>query len=207
VLLQVGGDVSYLGFELGGDILSALARLLLVAGLLAWPIASPLPPGRRATNALDILTILVGVGLLYWALVLAPALEQEQALAWPQDVLRLAFPVGSLVMLGAASRLLYLQSQYAGSTAQLAFGAAAMTASITDGIYAYLATAGRYQTGGWLDLGWVLAALLLCLAGVLQVRLLTQCALPAHRTQPVALRCWYRMSTAGGLPLLGLRAG
>ncbi len=210
MLMQVGGDIGYLRSEVAGDILSGLARILLITGLLSWPIASPLPPGKRIKNALDILTILIGVGLLYWALVLAPALGRGQGVDWTQDALGLVAPAGSMVLLWAASRLLYLQSLFAGSTAQLALGVAAMTASLTDGVFAYQVTADRYQTGGWLDLGWALASLLICLAGVLQIRMLAQPASPALPSQKInRLAVFWLLVPYAWLPvaylLLGLR--
>ncbi len=207
IFLQVGGDIAYLRSELTGDIFSALARILLILGMLAWPFGRSVAPGNRIKNFLDILSILIGATMLEWVFVLGPAIENGQELAWPNSLLKLASPAGAMVMVWAASRLLYLQSLRTGSKAQMALGVAALVSAMTDSLYVYQDTFGLYQVGGWLDLGWALGSLLICLAGLLQIQLLNLPAQPPAPITPTRLAAFWMLVPYIWLPIAYILLG
>ncbi len=209
ILLQVCGDIAYLSSELTGDLFSALARILLILGVLSWPFGRSVAQGNRIKNFLDILAILIGATMLEWVFVLGPAIENGQQLVWPHSLLTLAAPAGTMVMVWAASRVLYLQSLSPGSKAQMALGVAALVSAMTDSLYVYQDTFGLYQAGGWLDLGWALGSMLICLAGVLQIHRLNLPAQPPASIPTSRLAAVWMLVPYVWLPiayiLLGLR--
>ncbi|HLZ08084.1 MAG TPA: ATP-binding protein [Chloroflexota bacterium] len=118
---------------------------------------------------LDIGTVLVGGGVAVWFLILGPVargdLTDLLALA-----VALAYPIGDLaVVLGVAviaTRQIDDRSRRALGIlvlSQLAFVS-------SDLIYGSQSLQGAYQAGSLTDVGWMLAALLMCVSGLVQSR-------------------------------------
>ncbi len=138
--------------------------------------------GEIVNRALDLAVILIAAVLGFWNFLIGPIL-QSNAGAPPMELgILVAYPVGDLVMIGALLLIFYNdplppESSYRSPEPQafqqpgipvflLAGGMLVMI--LTDCLYSYQTVLGTYESGGWLDLGWVVANLLLGLAGVAQ---------------------------------------
>jgi diguanylate cyclase (GGDEF)-like protein len=122
--------------------------------------------GRQVRCMLDSALVTLGVGAVGWALVIGPLLpgtaKAGAIVAFAQPLFAVAI-VTTLVAVG-------LCGHHAVPPSFLIAGAAFAVAGLSDAGYAYLFMIHSYGDDSWLNLGWQLEAVLLCLAAAVAAR-------------------------------------
>lgn len=125
-------------------------------GLLSFP-ASARSRGDTLRFWIDTLTVSLGGGMLLWHFLLDPT-----AAAGGNDplaaALALAYPVGDLAVLFGAATVLLGRPRAANGLRLLAVGLLFWIAA--DVLYGYRSLQGTFESGSWIDMGWLLALLL-----------------------------------------------
>jgi two-component system cell cycle response regulator len=151
-------DVSYPNFT---DVLYLGAYPLTAVGLFL--IVRARTPGWDLPSLIDATIVAISVGLLAWIFVISPAATagdetmaaRAVATAYPtMDVLLLAVAVR--LMLGAGVRSAAFRLLIASMTVVLA----------ADAVYAVQSAMGTYESGNFLDAGWMIGAALLGAVGL-----------------------------------------
>jgi len=140
--------------------LSAYPFLLL--GILLLP-TRPLSNTARSRVLLDGLMIMAAVSTFSWYFILGPTLLQGADTAFA-DVVGVAYPFFDLVLFFCLLLLLFRSSVPALRPAMYLLSLALVIIIVTDSIYGYLTLQSAYETGGLVDIGWVLGYILLGLA-------------------------------------------
>lgn len=140
---------------------------LMLIGVLFLP-TKRIHPIDRWRIGLDISVVMVAATLGLWAYWLGPlaaAVHEERLIVW---FLSLAYPLGSLMLLGALLMLLYRQpkGQKPGPLFLLALSLA--VGIFGDTVYGYQALVGVYESATWLDLTWLMGTLFYFMAGIWQ---------------------------------------
>lgn len=158
-------DIFYLGFY-----------VLTLLGILLFPWRNS---SRAASLAmwLDVLTVVIGGGMLLWYFVLRSA-----ALEAGSDSLStfvgVAYPIGSLALIFGAAILSVKRPSRAGLNSLIFIGAGAVVRFIGDIIYAFQIFDGSYQSGNWSDLFWFVAFLCVALGATIDYHDAAQGAAP-----------------------------
>jgi diguanylate cyclase (GGDEF)-like protein/PAS domain S-box-containing protein len=186
-------------FPSTGDALYVAVYPVMMAGLLA--LVRRRNRGREGNGLIDGLILTVGLALPSWIALIAPYLHQHDLSPLARFV-SVAYPLGDVILLGAAVRLA-LDAGRRGPAFYL------LTASIvallgTDFVYGLLTLHGRYDHQLWLDAGWIASYLLWGAAGLHpSMARLDQ----PERGREVALT-WTRLALLTGAsliaPLLGI---
>jgi diguanylate cyclase (GGDEF)-like protein len=122
----------------------------LVAGLLL--MVRRRSPGRDRASLIDALIITIGVGTLSWVFLMAPYVH-DGTLGLATKLVSLAYPLMDLMLLGVVARLAAGAGGRDTTFRLLALGITALL--LTDAIYGWLQLHGIFETGGWLDAGWM----------------------------------------------------
>ena len=140
-------DVGYLG-----------AIPLTVAALLVHPAMRD-GAVRRARAAIDGIVVATAVAFVGWSLVLGP-LWRLTDLSTAGGVVAVAYPFGDIVMV--ALIVLIVRAMEPHRRTALWFVLAGLVAmAVTDSTYTYLTEVKNYSSGNILDVGWIVAYLLL----------------------------------------------
>jgi two-component system cell cycle response regulator len=121
---------------------------------------------RRVGGVLDAAVAGLGLGAIGWLLLVKPQMGAGISVA---SLTAIAYPVLDVVVI-----ITFVSVGLAGHR-QVApsvwlVGTAYATAALTDVVYTYLNASESYVSGNWLDLGWQLVAVLLCLAALCALR-------------------------------------
>jgi diguanylate cyclase (GGDEF)-like protein len=141
-----------------GDVWYLAMYPLLAAGLLV--LVKGRTPGRDAAGLLDALLVTVGVGMLTWGFLIDRYLEAGQ-LSLPAQVASAGYPLMDVLLLAVVARLLFDRGPRPVSFYLLAGGVLPLLLSDTG--YAIGRATGTFETGGVIELGWVLYYI--CLGG------------------------------------------
>jgi two-component system cell cycle response regulator len=172
--LWLGGELVWAGYAYigGGEApFPSVADLLYLASYVLVPVAVLVGFGgtdivRRARGVLDAVVATAGVGSLGWETLIRSQVADGWSLAAATGA---AYPllgmiiVVTLVSVGLAGHQQVPPSMWL-------VGAAFTVSAATDSAYTYLESVRGYSTGGWLNLGWQLEAVLLCLAALCACR-------------------------------------
>lgn len=141
---------------------------LFLLGVLHLP-AAPFSRSEWLKNALDLGIILLAAMLGLWNFLIGPLIEASAEKSWLVQALSLAYPMGDLILLWALLILLYhhFDGMHRGPVLLLAAGSAVMI--VSDCVFSYQSLSGTYESGGLLDIGWLVAYLFSGLAGMLHV--------------------------------------
>ncbi|HZC71638.1 MAG TPA: diguanylate cyclase [Jatrophihabitans sp.] len=140
-------------FYLSSYLLVPLALLLGFAGA----------SGRRKIRALlDSAVAAMGVGALGWQLLIAPQFDYGWSLATATGI---AYPLIGVVILVTLLAVGVGGHRHLPVSLWLV-GAAFAASAVTDAAYTYLASLHSYVDGDWLNVGWQVEAVLLCLAAL-----------------------------------------
>jgi two-component system cell cycle response regulator len=121
---------------------------------------------RRARSLLDAAVVGLGLGGAGWYFLVEPKLAG--GLSWA-TVTGVAYPlIGVVIVVTIASVALAGHRHVAPSVWIIAL--AFTVSSLTDASYTYIVTLHDYVSGDWLNLGWQVEAVLLCLAAVCALR-------------------------------------
>lgn len=136
------------------------------AGFLIFPIASVaavalFPAGRARLRSLDVLdgvVLTLALASISWVTGLEPILSSASA-SVPALSVSLAYPVGDFVVLTMALLALGRATRHRVPLGLVSAGMVAM--GVSDVVFTYRISSDSYATGAWLDVGWVLAFIIL----------------------------------------------
>ena len=128
---------------------------LMLCGLLSFPMRDE--AGRsRVTFGLDMATVMLGAGMVFWFFLLRPIAIARDASALESTV-ALAYPVGALVILFGIVAVLMRDPKRDVRAALYVLTAGGVAMLIADMSYAYLTLKDSWVSGGWGDMLYVLA--------------------------------------------------
>ncbi len=144
-------------------------------------LQKPASATQSVNDALDLAVILAAAILGFGNFLIGPILQSSVDLPPLDQMILAAYPVGDLLMLGALMLIIYSEPR---PIAPPKYGAAPdvrqpaipvfllglgmLTMIVADCIYTYQSFLGTYASGGLLDLGWIVANLLIGMAGMAQ---------------------------------------
>ncbi|MEV4411703.1 diguanylate cyclase [Catellatospora sp. NPDC049609] len=120
----------------------------------------------RGQGLLDALLVAAGAGAIGWQMIIAPLVPHDWTAA---ALVTFLYPVFSVSVVSILVAVMLSGSQYV-PRSMIIVGAAFGLAAITDGTYAYLTAVREYESWSWVNLGWQIEAVLLCLAAVTAAR-------------------------------------
>lgn len=131
------------------DVAYLLAYPALLAGILCFPVP-PRAHGERLKFWLDVVTVLIGGGMVLWYFILEPiAMTQYNSVL--EMVLSLAYPLSDLVVLfGITTMLLSSTHAHSRHVLRVLVGALVLLFN-ADLAFAYLTLQGVYESGAWPD--------------------------------------------------------
>jgi signal transduction histidine kinase len=141
---------------------------LFALGILLLP-KEPLTSSEKLKVFLDAGIVMIASVLLFWVLLIAPTIESNVQADALTSTLSVAYPVADLVLFFALIELLFrrIKSMQLVPVMLLIASTAFMIA--TDFVYMSKSLQGTYTSGGLMDTGWIIAYVLIGLAGVSQV--------------------------------------
>ncbi|MDI1464433.1 EAL domain-containing protein [Catellatospora sp. KI3] len=107
---------------------------------------------RDRAGVLDALTLLLGVGLLAWVIVIEPRFDTP-GLSPLDQITTIAYPLADLVLLSMVLRIVVV-SRWSAPVVLLAIGGAGMF--VSDMLHLFARLDGFWHIGGQLDVGWML---------------------------------------------------
>ena len=206
VAAQTLGDMAwfYLEVILGQQPFPSIADAFYIAfyplalfGLLSLPSA-PLQPSERMRVLLDLAIIMITAWMAIWFFIISPTTAQYENGQLDQ-ILAAAYPVGDLVLLGGIFTLLFRGAQGAVRSMLMLYLTGLLLNVAGDLSYAYASLNGTYESGGWMDISWILAYWFFALAAVRQEYM------KESRTTSLSARVFARSSLI--LPLLAIGLG
>jgi two-component system, cell cycle response regulator len=115
---------------------------------------------------LDVSVAMIAVAVTGFRFLIMPQLSDGWSLS---TVTSIAYPALDVAVLMLLCSMAFSGNRHVPRSVVLIGLAFAVTA-ITDGVYTYLATVNEYATGGWLDIGWEIEAVLMCVAALVALR-------------------------------------
>ncbi len=152
-------DVGYLGMP-----------PLAAAALLGLPLAATTLAGRVRT-ILDGLMVAASMLLVTWILVLGPLVRAGGESAISQAI-SFAYPVGDTVLITLVIYT-WLRARQSHTRLPLSLplvGTGLVCFAVADSGFVYLTTAGTYNSGDWIDLGWFTGFALILIAALTPAR-------------------------------------
>ncbi|MFJ7333221.1 aminotransferase class I/II-fold pyridoxal phosphate-dependent enzyme [Streptomyces sp. NPDC101110] len=110
--------------------------------------------GRDVPSLLDALIVTAGLALPVWVYLVQP-LTEVQGLTWQQRAISIAYPLGDILVLALLVRLLTPSPVNGSNRAVRLLVAGTVTLLVTDIAYGILQLNDVWETGSFLDLGWV----------------------------------------------------
>jgi diguanylate cyclase (GGDEF)-like protein len=170
------GDILWSVFELGlkispspsfADFFYLCYYPLFFFGIILFS-SQKITADERTKRFLDIVIILVASTLVYWVYLINPLLVHAVASPILQTVISVAYPIGDLVLLLALLLMIYYHSERIHFASIFFLGSALVVTIVTDTIYSIQEILESYQSGGLLDVGWILSYIIFALAAVTQ---------------------------------------
>lgn len=153
-------------FPSAADVFYLLFYPLALWGLLALP-GAPVGRGERMKFSLDMAIVMTGAWMLVWYFVISPL--AGSAGSEPLDrFLAAAYPIADLVTVAGVVWLFLRRPDPAIRSSLAMFMAGLGAFVVTDFIYAHSDLTGVYTSGGWLDIGWLMAYYAFALAAIRQ---------------------------------------
>jgi class 3 adenylate cyclase len=163
-LLFVAGDVTFgllqhvfhdSAFPSPADGLYLAGYPVLAAGL--WLLVRQRSAGRDWGVLIDAATVTVALGVVAWELLIVPH-TADDSLSIAEKVASIAYPVGDVLLLAFAARLLL--DRAARTVSYLLIALSLVSLLVADPLYSFLTIRGDYGSGSPIDAGWILAYLL-----------------------------------------------
>jgi signal transduction histidine kinase/DNA-binding response OmpR family regulator len=148
-----------------------LRYLLFLVGIFILP-AVPISSRERIKLLLDTGIVTIASILLFWTLIIAPTIEQSANADNLTLILSVAYPVMDLMLLFALIDLLLRRLGFPGQRALLFLAAGTTLLIVSDSIFNRQSLDGTYVSGGMVDNGWILAYIMVGLAGLSQAEFL-----------------------------------
>jgi class 3 adenylate cyclase len=181
-LLFVLGDVLFGLYEhvLGStpspsaaDGLYLLGYPALAAGL--WLLVRQRSSRTDWTSLIDAGMVTVALGIVSWELLMVPT-TRDDSLAISEKLIAIAYPLGDVLLLAVAARLVFDAAARTASHVLLVGSLACLL--VADPLYSALTIRGDYGSGSPADAGWILSYLLIGAAALHPSM--------RHATEPVA---------------------
>ncbi|MGH2573835.1 MAG: sensor histidine kinase [Actinomycetota bacterium] len=135
-------------FYLAGYPIIAVGLLLLVRGRI---------PGRDRASLIDAAIVTTGLTVLLWVYLVVP-FAYDPSLSWLERVVSIAYPLGDVLLIAVAARLLISPGARTGAYRLLSLSLLFLL--VADAVYAVLAQHGTYFTGHPVDGAWILSNVL-----------------------------------------------
>ncbi|GAA2368762.1 hypothetical protein Cme02nite_73480 [Catellatospora methionotrophica] len=120
----------------------------------------------RTQGLLDALLVAAGAAAIGWQTLISPLVPS----AWnAAAVVTFLYPVFSVSIVSILVAVLLSGARHV-PRSMIVVGMSFGLAAVTDGAYAYLTAVSRYQSDSWVNLGWQIEAVLLCVAAVVAGR-------------------------------------
>jgi class 3 adenylate cyclase len=142
-------------FPSPADAVYVLGYPLLAAGL--WLLVRQRSARTDWTSLIDAATVTVAVGIVTWALLIVPHTRND-SLSLAEKAFSIAYPLGDVLLLAVAARLLF--GPVARTTSHALIAASLACLLVTDPLFSLLELRGDYDPARSLDAGWILAYLL-----------------------------------------------
>ncbi|VVB71669.1 Methyl sulfide methyltransferase-associated sensor [uncultured archaeon] len=155
-----------------GDVFFLMAYPFFLAGAMALPSAH-FSPRERIKLLLDTSIVLIASIIIYWSLIIGPTIEENSGADVFTMFLAVAYPVMDLVLLFALIELVFRRQGISGFKPFFFLGGFCAASIITDAIYMRGSLANTYVSGDLLDSGWIIASLMIGLAGVSHIDIIT----------------------------------
>jgi signal transduction histidine kinase/DNA-binding response OmpR family regulator len=157
---------------------------LFLLGIFSLP-AIKFAYSERFKMMLDTGIVMVSAILVFWSLIIGPAIQEPGNSDLLTLFLSIAFPVADLILLFSVLELLFKRIYQSERTPLLFLAGGIISLIVTDSIYFRLIWEDAYVAGGLLDLGWPFAYLLIGLAGISQANAVSKGSLlPVEDVQP-----------------------
>jgi class 3 adenylate cyclase len=162
-LLFVAGDILFgyyehvaneTPFPSAADALYLLAYPVLASGL--WLLVRQRTTRTDLTSLIDAATVTVALGIVVWELLIVPY-TRDDTLSTAEKAISIAYPLGDVLLLAVAARLLFGTALRSVSYALVALSLVCLL--IADPIFALDTIRGDHGSGGVADAGWILAYL------------------------------------------------
>jgi diguanylate cyclase (GGDEF)-like protein len=124
---------------------------------------------QKVKNSLDMAIIMSGVLLGFWFFLLQPILNSTTGESWIEQALTLAYPAGDIMLFAALLWLLNSNPRYYARPPVVILIISTSIMIFTDTTFSYQSAMGIYQSGGWLDIGWMVSYLLIIVGALHQV--------------------------------------
>jgi diguanylate cyclase (GGDEF)-like protein len=189
VLVYAVGDIIWMVLEVGlgrspfpsaADIFYLAFYLIFLVGVLLLPMKA-LNTGEWLKRALDMGVVMLAAILGFWNFFIAPLATASPGQSTLGQLLSMAYPAGDLVLVWALLMLLYYRAENQSGGSVLLLAASTCVLILTDCSFSYQSFLGIYVSGGYVDLGWILAFSLTGLAGLWQ----GLSAQPGQKTIPI----------------------
>jgi diguanylate cyclase (GGDEF)-like protein len=139
------------------DLFYLLYYLLMLVGLLSFP-SEPMTRQERRMLWLDLSIFMVACATLLWYLILGPiSLASEQGLA---GLVSLIYPVGDLLLLVGVAALIQRDFERINTWVLMLLGMGAVSMVLSDFLFSYYETYEIPYRLTYLNLGWLVSALL-----------------------------------------------
>jgi PAS domain S-box-containing protein len=157
---------------------------LFLLGIFSLP-AIKFAYSERFKMMLDTGIVMVAAILVFWSLIIDPAIQERGNVDILTLFIYIVYPVADLILLFSVLELLFKRIYQNERTPLLFLAGGMLSLIVTDCIYFRLSWEDAYAAGGLLDLGWPLAYILIGLAGMSQADAVSKGSLlPAEDVQP-----------------------
>jgi diguanylate cyclase (GGDEF)-like protein/PAS domain S-box-containing protein len=167
--LFVAGDLAFSFYERvlhqspfpsAADVLYLAGYPVLAAGLMVMVRRRP---GSDWSSLLDAAIATVGMGAIAWVTLIAPY-THDASLSTLEVGISLAYPLGDVLVLAVAARLMFGRGAKSASSRLLSLSLVAVLA--TDAVYGWLSLHNHYASGDPIDVGWLVSYALFALAAL-----------------------------------------
>jgi diguanylate cyclase (GGDEF)-like protein len=171
------GDISWALLELWlkelpfpsvADIFYLIYYPAFLVGIFLLP-KRPETTITKINKVVDITIVMAAAILGFWNFLIGPIIQSAAGHPPSVQAILLAYPVGDLVLLWGMLHILYSHPDEKNEIPILLLAAGLLAMIVTDMFYSYQSLLGTYASGGFLDMGWMLSALLIGLAGAHQL--------------------------------------
>jgi class 3 adenylate cyclase len=141
-------------FPSPADAVYLLGYPLLAAGL--WLLVRRRSARTDWTSLIDAATVTIALGIVAWALLIVPY-TRDDSLSAAEKVVSIAYPLGDVLLLAVAARLLFGPALRTMSHVLIVVSLAILL--VADPLYALFTIRGDFDAKTTLDAGWILAYL------------------------------------------------
>ncbi|GIK38702.1 MAG: hypothetical protein BroJett011_25350 [Chloroflexota bacterium] len=143
-------------FPSAADVFYLAFYPLVLWGLLSLP-GAPLNRRERWEFLLNLFIVMTVATMFVWYFVIVSTAAANQG-DFLAQVIAVAYPIGDLVVLGGIIAVLFRRPDRDTGAALLLFLVGIILFVAADMVFLYTSLNGTYETGGWVDSGWVIAS-------------------------------------------------